>query len=87
VSREVSSEGRSELVLVGQRVEEALDMLDKKLDDSILAGLSKLYIVHGRGSGQLRKAVHEFLRTDPRSQGYGLGSNEEGGQAVTVVQI
>jgi len=87
VSRDVKSEGRAELVLVGKRVEEGLDLLDKMLDDSILAGLSNLYIVHGRGTGQLKKAVHEYLRTDPRVQKYALGSNDEGGQAVTVVQI
>lgn len=87
VSREVKAEGRLELVLVGKRVEEGLDMLDQKLDDSILAGQSRLYVVHGRGSGQLRKAIHEYLRTDPRTNKYALASNEEGGQAVTVVEI
>lgn len=87
VSKEVQTEGRSELVLVGKRVEEGLDLLDRKLDDSLLAGHSKLFVVHGRGSGQLRKAVHEYLRTDQRAQSYALATNEEGGQAVTVVQI
>lgn len=87
VSRDVVTGGKSELVLIGKRVEEALEMLDKQLDDSILAGASKLYAVHGRGSGQLRKGVHEFLRKDPRVRSYALASNEEGGQAVTVVEI
>lgn len=87
VSRDVKGSGRTELVLVGKRVEEAIDMTDKKLDDSILSGASKLYIVHGRGSGQLRKGIQEFLRTDPRVRSYKLAENEEGGQAVTVVEI
>jgi len=87
VSRDVVAGGKSELLLIGKRVEEALDILDKQLDDSVLAGSSKLFIVHGRGSGQLRKGVHEFLRTDPRVKKYALASNEEGGEAITVVEI
>jgi DNA mismatch repair protein MutS2 len=87
VSREVKSGGKRELVLIGKRVEEAIELLDKQLDDSILSGASKLYVVHGRGSGQLRKGVHEFLRTDPRVRTYALAPNEEGGQAVTLVEI
>lgn len=87
VSRDVVAGGKSELVLIGKRVEEALDILDKQLDDSVLAGASKLFIVHGRGSGQLRKGVHEFLRTDPRVRKYALATNEEGGHAITVAEI
>ena len=87
VSRDVVAGGKSELVLIGKRVEEALEMVDKQLDDSILSGSSKLYVVHGRGSGQLRKAIHEFLRTDPRVQSYALAPREEGGEAVTAVEI
>lgn len=87
VSRDVVAGGKSELVLIGKRVEEALELVDKQLDNSILASASKLYVVHGRGSGQLRKAIHEFLRRDPRVRSYALASNEEGGQAVTLVEI
>lgn len=87
VSRDVKASGRPEIVLIGKRVEEALDLIDKKMDDTLLAGSTKLYIVHGRGSGQLRKGIHEYLRTDTRVHKYHLAENEEGGQAVTVVEF
>lgn len=87
VSREVKTQSRPELVLIGKRVEEALDLVDKKLDDTLLSGSSKLYIIHGRGSGQLRKGVQEYLRTDPRVRSYSLAEREEGGEAVTVAEL
>ena len=49
-------------MLVGRRVEEALDLLEKFIDDLLLTSYDKAYIVHGRGSGQLKKAIHEYLR-------------------------
>lgn len=78
---------RSEIVIVGKRVEEAHDILDKHIDESVLAGFNKIFIVHGRGTGQLRKAVHEYLRTDPRVKKYAIADNENGGQAVTIAEI
>jgi len=87
VSKEMTAPGRAELVLIGKRVEEALDMVDKMLDETMLSGRSKLYIVHGRGSGQLRRGIHEYLRRDSRVSSYALAPNEEGGQAVTLVEI
>lgn len=87
VSKNVSASGKSELVLVGQRVEEALDILDKVLDETVLAGKAKLYVVHGRGTGQLRNGIHAFLKHDRRVVSFKLAPNEEGGQAVTIVEF
>ncbi|WP_415238809.1 endonuclease MutS2 [Seleniivibrio woodruffii] len=87
VSKNVAPSAKHELLLVGKRVEEALDILDKTLDESVLAGLNRLYVVHGRGTGQLRSAIQEFLRSDPRVRAYKTASNEEGGQAVTVIDF
>jgi len=87
VSKEVQPDQKSELLLIGKRVEEALEIIDKKMDDFLLSGSSFLYIIHGRGSGKLRKGVHEFLRKDPRAKSYALASSEEGGEAVTVVKF
>jgi DNA mismatch repair protein MutS2 len=84
---DVQTSLKRELVLIGKRVEEAVDELDKFLDESVLAGCSKVYIIHGRGSGQLRKGVQEFMRTDRRVRAYALAPNEEGGQAVTVAEL
>ncbi|MDR2870048.1 MAG: Smr/MutS family protein [Deferribacteraceae bacterium] len=86
VSAQNSADSRSELVLVGKRVEEALDILDKQIDNAQLAGLGKLYVVHGRGSGQLRKAIHEYLRSTGRVKHFAIASAEEGGNAVTIVE-
>ncbi|WP_022850163.1 endonuclease MutS2 [Limisalsivibrio acetivorans] len=87
ISGSASPEQRMELVLVGKRVEEGCDMLDKFLDDSVLSGRDKIYVVHGRGSGQLRKGLHEFMRNDPRVKSYQVAPQGEGGQAVTVVSL
>jgi DNA mismatch repair protein MutS2 len=87
VAKEVQPDQRPELLLIGKRVEEALEIVDKRLDDFLLSGSTQLYVIHGRGSGQLRKGVHEFLRTDPRVKSYALASSEEGGEAVTVVKF
>lgn len=87
VSKNVSASTKSELVLVGQRVEEALDILDKTLDETVLAGISKLYVVHGRGTGQLRNGIHSFLKHDRRVKSFKLAPNEEGGQAVTIIEF
>ena len=82
------SEGsRPELLLVGKRVEEALDIVDKYIDEAQLTGYEKVYIIHGRGSGQLRRAIQDFLRTCGRIKAYETASNEEGGNAVTVVEL
>ena len=81
------SSSKREIVLVGKRVEEALDLLEKFIDDLLLTSYDKAYIVHGRGSGQLRKAVHEYLRVHPKVAKYYLAENNEGGNAVTIIEL
>ena len=81
------SSAKREILLVGKRVEEALDLLEKFIDDSLLAGYEKAYIIHGRGTGQLKKAIHEYLRVHPRIKKYRLAENDEGGQAITIVEF
>jgi DNA mismatch repair protein MutS2 len=76
-----------ELILVGKRVEEALDILDRYIDDAQYANFEKVYIIHGRGTGQLRRGVQEFLRTCGRVKGFSTASAEDGGDAVTVVDL
>ena len=78
---------RREILLVGKRVEEAIDELDKFLDESVLSGFDHIYIVHGRGTGQLRKGLHEYMRHDRRIKKYAVASSEEGGQAVTIAEL
>ncbi|HEY9093788.1 MAG TPA: Smr/MutS family protein, partial [Candidatus Cryosericum sp.] len=70
--------------LHGSRVDEALEKLDKYIDVAYLSGLSFVYIVHGKGSGVLRKQIHEFLKTLPSIDHFSFSSPEEGGDGVTI---
>ena len=71
----------------GKRVEEALALLDKYLDDASLASMSPVRIVHGSGTGRLRAAVRRFLGTHPHVEGYSEAEEREGGGGATVVRI
>lgn len=76
-----------ELKLIGLRVEEALERLDKFLDDAALAELSEVRIVHGHGSGRLRSAVRGFLRGHAQVAEQRAGRPGEGGDGATVVRL
>lgn len=77
----------SEIMLLGLTTEEALDKLEKYLDDAMIAGLKQVRIVHGKGTGTLRKAVHEYLRSHRSVVSYRLGGQGEGGDGVTVAVL
>ncbi len=77
----------AELVLLGKRVDEALGEIDQFIDDAVLAGLSPVRIVHGKGTGALRKATHEYLSRDKRVLSFRLGGDGEGGDGVTVAEL
>jgi DNA mismatch repair protein MutS2 len=74
-----------EITLIAQRVDAALPKLDKYLDDGFAAGLDTARIIHGKGTGQLRKAVWEFLKGDNRVASYTLAHPDDGGAGATVV--
>ncbi len=76
-----------EIMLLGQTVEEALANLDKFIDDSVLAGVSAIRIVHGKGTGALRSAVHQNLKRDPRVKSFRLGAYGEGDSGVTLAEL
>jgi DNA mismatch repair protein MutS2 len=76
-----------ELDLRGQRVEEILPRLEKYLDDAFLAGLPFVRIIHGKGTGALRQAVHQQVRDHPLVGSYRLGEQGEGGSGVTVAYL
>jgi len=77
----------SELLLRRLTVEEALDRLDQYLYDAFMAGLSSVRIVHGKGTGKLRHAVHESLAKHPLVKSYRLGDYGEGDYGVTIVEL
>ena len=76
-----------ELDLRGLRVEEAIPHLDKHLDDAYLAGLPSVRIIHGKGTGALRRAVREQLEEHPLVASYHPGDQHEGGDGVTVAEL
>lgn len=76
-----------EIMLLGQTVDEAIQNLDKFIDDSVLAGVSAIRIVHGKGTGALRSAVHQLLKRDKRIKTFRLGAYGEGDSGVTLADL
>ena len=76
-----------ELNVVGLRVEEALGRVGKFLDECLLAGVRSVRIIHGRGTGALRRAIAESLAVNGGVTSYKNAAFEEGGDAVTVVEL
>ena len=81
------TETKFECNLIGLRVDEALNELDKFLDDAKFSRLPMVRIVHGDGTGALRKAVHERLRNDSSVKEFRLGMPNEGGTGATIVTL
>lgn len=75
------------LDLRGYRVEEALDEVENYLDKASLANLTPVYIIHGHGTGALKQAVRDFLKTSPYVAKFRPGEDAEGGDGVAVVDI
>ena len=75
------------LDLHGERVEAALERLHAYLDDALLAGLDSVVIVHGIGTGALRRAVRETLAEHPRVRAVRGGRRDEGGDGATVAEL
>lgn len=76
-----------ELRLRRLTVDEALCRLDQYLDEAFMAGLSSVRIVHGKGMGTLRQAVHGLLSRHPLVESFRLGGYGEGDYGVTVVDL
>lgn len=77
----------TEINLLGKTVDEALSELDKYLDDAYLAHLPSVRVVHGKGTGALRNAVHNYLRRNKVVKRYRLGEFGEGDAGVTIVEF
>jgi DNA mismatch repair protein MutS2 len=78
---------RPEIDLRGLSSDEAMEKVDKYLDDAYLAGLSIVQVIHGKGTGVLRKRMQEFLKDHPKVESYRLGEWNEGGSGVTIVKL
>ncbi len=76
-----------EINLIGMTSDEAIITLDKYLDDAFLSHISPVRIVHGKGSGVLRNAVHNYLKRQKHVKSFRLGSFGEGDYGVTIVEF
>ncbi len=76
-----------EINVIGLRVEEALPVVDKGLDEAFLGGLKELDVIHGAGTGRLRQAIRDHLRDHPVVDSVAPGGPGRGGNGVTVVAI
>lgn len=78
---------RPEINLLGKTVDEAVAELDKYLDDARLSHLNTVRVVHGKGTGALRKGIHEYLRRQKHVKSYHLAEFGEGDAGVTIVEL
>lgn len=78
---------KPELDLRGERFEDAVLMVEKYIDDALLAGYPSVSIIHGKGTGALRKGVHDFLKKHRHVKAYRLGGFAEGGSGMTYVEL
>ena len=76
-----------ELDLRGLTVDEALHLIDQRLDEAARAGVGEMRIIHGKGTGTLRRAVRDMLRRHALVQGHAAAEPRAGGDGVTVVEL
>lgn len=76
-----------ELDLRGERYENALHRVEKYLDDAVLAGYPRVSIIHGKGTGALRKGVQDLLKSHRNVKNSRFGEAGEGGSGVTIVEL
>ena len=77
----------SKLDYRGMRAEEALRDLDESIDNALLNNTDLITIVHGKGTGALKQAIHDFLSRHPSVASFRLGELVEGGAGVTIVKF
>ena len=83
----VQGNGRTEINVIGQTTDEAVDAVDKFLDEASLASLSQVRIVHGHGTGALRRAIAELLKDHPHVARFVAAPQDQGGTGATVVEL
>ena len=87
LKRRAASRIAPRLDLRGERVEAALEQLTAYLDEALLAGLDEAVIVHGSGTGALRRSIREYLADHPRVRSTRPGRRDEGGDGATVAEL
>jgi len=87
VSLAKSQETSRQIDIRGTNIEEAETILDKYLDDAVLAGLDEAIIIHGKGTGALRKGIRIYLKAHRSVKEIHIGEANQGGDGVTVVKL
>jgi len=85
--RSSESLATDEINVIGMTVEQASERVDKFLDEAALASKARVRIIHGHGTGALRKGIGEFLDAHPLVEKHSFESEEHGGKAITVVEL
>ena len=78
---------KNEINVIGRKVDEALEIADKFLDDAFLAQVNPIRIVHGMGTGALRQAISDLLSRHPHVSHFESAPHSEGGRGVTIVTL
>lgn len=78
---------RADINVIGLTVDEAVSRIDKYLDDALLSNLNQITIIHGKGTGALRKGIHDYLKRQKHVASYRNGEFGEGDLGVTVVEL
>ena len=87
VTSNMNRRGGMELDIRGMMSDEGVLEVERFIDSSQLAGISQVTIIHGKGTGALRAAVHQCLKCHPSVKSYRLGAYGEGEAGVTVVEL
>ncbi|MEW6683967.1 MAG: Smr/MutS family protein [Nitrospirota bacterium] len=85
--RTVAAPGPETLNVIGARVDEALERIDRALDQAAAAGATRLRVLHGHGTGRLKSAIRTHLATSPYVESHRPGEDVEGGDAATIVVL
>lgn len=82
-----AAEAAEDINVIGKTVEEATELVDKFLDNAALAGKPRVRVIHGHGTGALRRGLAEFLKTHPLVESIAAEDAERGGNAITIVEL
>ena len=85
--RTAQQNGRSELNVIGQTTDEAVDAVDKFLDEASMTGLAQVRIIHGHGTGALRRAIADLLKDHPHVARFTAAPQDQGGSGATLIEL
>ena len=80
-------EPAAELNLIGRTTDEAVDAVDKFLDEAFLNGIARVRIIHGHGTGALRRAIADFLRSHAHVESFAAAPPDQGGAGATLAEL